>query len=139
MENKPINFSLENLKRIAASDLMRVDSLDDLVKYIQILWCKRYNRPLKDPLLQTYTVHELLYEFCLWGFLEDPKKLDEFALKDNGTTAALEHADEDWFKTQMGDGYTEADYTSDEGQRALAALKQTKGDLDDLPDGEHTF
>jgi hypothetical protein len=26
-------------------------------------WSKAYNRPLKDPLLESYTVYELLYEY----------------------------------------------------------------------------
>jgi hypothetical protein len=26
-------------------------------------WSKTYNRPLKDPLLDTYTIYELLYEY----------------------------------------------------------------------------
>lgn len=26
-------------------------------------WCKTYSRPYKDPLLQSYTLEELLYEF----------------------------------------------------------------------------
>lgn len=28
-------------------------------------WCRKYNRPLKDPLLQTYTIEELSYEYFL--------------------------------------------------------------------------
>jgi hypothetical protein len=30
---------------------------------MQSWWSRTYNRPLKDPLLQTYTLEELLYEF----------------------------------------------------------------------------
>jgi len=28
-------------------------------------WCRQYNRPLKDPLLNQYTIEELAYEFFL--------------------------------------------------------------------------
>lgn len=28
-------------------------------------WSSRYSRPIKDPLLQTYTLEELLYEYFL--------------------------------------------------------------------------
>lgn len=31
--------------------------------FLQSWWSRTYNRPLKDPLLQTYTIEELLYEF----------------------------------------------------------------------------
>lgn len=31
--------------------------------FLQSWWSRVYNRPLKDPLLQSYTIEELLYEF----------------------------------------------------------------------------
>lgn len=31
--------------------------------FLESWWSKTYNRPLKDPLLQTYTLEELVYEF----------------------------------------------------------------------------
>ena len=31
--------------------------------FLRSWWCKTYNRPLKDPLLDTYTLYELLYEY----------------------------------------------------------------------------
>jgi hypothetical protein len=30
-------------------------------------WCTHYNKPLKDPLLQQYTLEELAYEYYLIG------------------------------------------------------------------------
>ena len=31
--------------------------------FLRSWWSKTYNRPLKDPLLDTHTIQELLYEF----------------------------------------------------------------------------
>lgn len=31
--------------------------------FLRSWWSKTYNRPLKDPMLDTYTVYELLYEY----------------------------------------------------------------------------
>lgn len=31
--------------------------------FLKSWWSRTYNRPLKDPLLESYTLHELLYEF----------------------------------------------------------------------------
>jgi hypothetical protein len=31
--------------------------------FLRSWWSKLYNRPLKDPLLDTYTLYELLYEY----------------------------------------------------------------------------
>lgn len=34
-----------------------------MLLFLQSWWSKTYNRPLKDPLLLSYTLEELLYEF----------------------------------------------------------------------------
>lgn len=39
------------------------DNLDSLELYLRSWWSKTYNRPLKDPLLESYTVYELIYEY----------------------------------------------------------------------------
>jgi hypothetical protein len=31
--------------------------------FLKSWWSKTYNRPLKDPLLDSYSIHELLYEY----------------------------------------------------------------------------
>lgn len=37
-------------------------------------WCERYNRPLKDPLLQEYTLEELAYEYHIFSEKEEYRK-----------------------------------------------------------------
>lgn len=37
--------------------------MERLVLFLRSWWSRTYNRPLKDPLLLTYTLEELLYEF----------------------------------------------------------------------------
>lgn len=39
------------------------DSIESLELYLKSWWSKTYNRPLKDPTLQEYTLFELLYEY----------------------------------------------------------------------------
>jgi hypothetical protein len=46
--------------RNARADL---DTEEQLLLFLQSWWSRTYNRPLKDPLLQSYTIEELLYEF----------------------------------------------------------------------------
>lgn len=43
--------------------------------FLQSWWSRTYNRPLKDPLLATYTLEELLYEF--YDRIERAKAEDE--------------------------------------------------------------
>lgn len=43
--------------------MLKADSLDSTELFLRSWWSKTYNRPLKDPLLNSYNVYELLYEF----------------------------------------------------------------------------
>jgi hypothetical protein len=54
----------EYIRQIAANNA-RASLNDDkqLLLFMQSWWSKLYNRPLKDPLLLSYTLEELLYEF----------------------------------------------------------------------------
>lgn len=54
----------ESIKALAAFNA-RANLADEkqLTLFLQSWWSRTYNRPLKDPLLQTYTLEELLYEF----------------------------------------------------------------------------
>lgn len=37
--------------------------VDDYLLALRSWWARKYNKPLKDPVLQTYTFEDLLYEF----------------------------------------------------------------------------
>lgn len=54
----------EYIRKIAAHNA-RASLNDDkqLLLFMQSWWSKLYSRPLKDPLLLSYTLEELLYEF----------------------------------------------------------------------------
>lgn len=147
---KNVEFSLLNFKRIAASNLTKFETFADVVQYFKILWCKRYNKPFKDPLLNSYTVHELILEIMTLDFVEDQKALDEFIRKDNGEIDAIMEDDEKWFRDEMGEGYTSEEYRSEEYYKQMAAIKARKeksgekeelepNDIVELPDGEYEF
>lgn len=48
--------------------------------FLKSWWSVTYNRPLKDPLLESYTLEELLYEF--YDRMERQKAAEERAIKD---------------------------------------------------------
>jgi hypothetical protein len=54
----------ESIRQIAAHNA-RANLNDDnqLLLFLRSWWSRTYNKPLKDPLLQSYTLEELLYEF----------------------------------------------------------------------------
>lgn len=54
----------ESIRQIAAKNARaELITEDQLLLFLKSWWSRTYNRPLKDPLLQTYTLEELLYEF----------------------------------------------------------------------------
>jgi len=54
----------ESIRAIAAKNARAdLNTEDQLRLFLQSWWSRTYNRPLKDPLLETYTLEELLYEF----------------------------------------------------------------------------
>lgn len=48
--------------------------------FLKSWWSNLYNRPLKDPLLESYTLEELLYEF--YDKMERAKAAEERIVKD---------------------------------------------------------
>lgn len=49
-----------------------------LMRALKRWWCQRYGRPLKDPLLESYTAPELVYEYLVIGFYpQNDPKIDE--------------------------------------------------------------
>jgi hypothetical protein len=84
MENRPVGESSESTGSASSSsnsssDLSSVldqiqaiardnaraglNSEKHLMLFLQSWWSRTYNRPLKDPILLSYTLEELLYEF----------------------------------------------------------------------------
>lgn len=51
-----------------------------ITRFLRVWWCVQYNRPFKDPLLNEYTLDELVYEYLIHYYLDpknDPKKKAE--------------------------------------------------------------
>lgn len=71
-------------------------SEDALFRALKIWWCVKFNRPLKDPMIASYTLDELVYEYLIHFYMNpdnDPskKKEEEKAATD----------DEEWIKKQL--------------------------------------
>jgi hypothetical protein len=86
----------EYIRKIAAHNA-RTSLNDDkqLLLFMQSWWSKLYNRPLKDPLLLTYTLEELLYEF--YDKIERSSAEEERSHKDETLTEEAKEKDVmDW-------------------------------------------
>jgi hypothetical protein len=56
--------TFEAIKRLAAHNARAdLDTEEQLLLFLQSWWSRTYSRPLKDPILLSYTLEELLYEF----------------------------------------------------------------------------
>lgn len=67
---------VEAVRKLAAHNARAdLDTEEQLTLFLQSWWSRTYNRPLKDPLLQSYTLEELLYEF--YDRIERQKAEDE--------------------------------------------------------------
>jgi len=60
---------------------------DSQLRYLKYWWCKKYNRPFKDPLLELYTLEELYYEYRIYI---EREKIDNPELADSEELAKKE-------------------------------------------------
>jgi hypothetical protein len=79
---KPLN--VDKLAKLARARRLQdpFGSLEALRNHLNNWWMLQYNRPLKDPILQTYTLQELVYEYFVHFYFQaenDPVKADKKA------------------------------------------------------------
>ena len=91
-------FHWEEVQKLARAHHIQdpLDNVETFTRFLQFWWSQKYNRPLKDPLLHSYTLEELAYEWLRHVYLRpdhDPKK----ELEKN---IATEEEDE-WIKAQL--------------------------------------
>ena len=103
--------------------LLKKDRLTDeeLFEFLKWWWRVKFNRPMKDPLLETYTAQDLAYEFFRYRFMtQDPDAIDE--------NAKAIGADQEWIKKQMG-----------KLKEDNAKATESKKEADPTPEIHHNF
>lgn len=71
-------------------------SEEALTRQLRLWWCIKYNKPFKDPLLETYTLDELAYEYLIWFYMSPDNDPVEKKRKE-----AQQKSDEDWAREQL--------------------------------------
>jgi len=101
----PITFSRDAaVKAIALVNIQtEPKTLSELAVWLKRWWCRHYTRPYKDPLLETYTLEELLLEYYETHFLDDPKAREAAEAEIRNDIYADD--DEEWLREVMGDKY----------------------------------
>ena len=95
-------MSLKNIEELARAERLvsPTASTRDLVRSLRLWWCMKYNRPFRDPLLMSYTLEELFYEYMTHHFLNP----ENDPIKKKRQNATVED-DMEWARqqlTQMG-------------------------------------
>lgn len=100
---------VDAVKAVAAYNA-RADLNDEkqLTLFLQSWWSRTYNRPLKDPLLLSYTLEELLYEFY--------DKIERRAAEEERSESDSVKIEEDKEKAVL-------DWAEQEEKKELEALK----------------
>ncbi len=95
--------SLEHIRQLAEYNAnSKIDTEEKLKLFLKSWWSKQYNRPLKDPLLLSYTIEELMYEF--YNFIERQKSLasqledGDDKIEEDVKKAALDWAEQEELK-----------------------------------------
>ena len=76
--------------------------------FLQSWWSRTYSRPLKDPLLQSYTLEELIYEFY--------DKIERRKAEEERSSSETDKIEEDKEKTVL-------DWAEQEEQKELETLR----------------
>src|ERR1035437_6778621 len=100
---------IDSIKAIAAYNA-RADLSNDkqLLLFLQSWWSRTYSRPLKDPLLQSYTLEELIYEFY--------DKIERRKAEEERSSSETDKIEEDKEKTVL-------DWAEQEEQKELETLR----------------
>lgn len=106
-------------------------NIDNFARYLKWWWCRTYNRPMKDPMLEQYTLPELCYEYLRHYYMSpenDPRKdLEAKKIKED---------EDEWIKKQMS-AIAQAQATAAPAQvqeEKKAEVEESLQKMADLPD-----
>src|ERR1051325_2389852 len=121
----PSDISIVDSIRLVAAKNARAELTDDkqLLLFLQNCGSRTYNRPLKDPVLLSYPLEELLYEF--YDKIERRKAEEERIHSEN------DKIEEDKEKAVL-------DWAEQEEKKELDALKSKAAAQEKKPDSDPT-
>lgn len=116
-----MKFHWKEINAIARAHALEdpIETTESLYRFLCSWWAQKFSRPLKDPLLASYTMDELCYEYLRDYYARpenDPRKAVE------AEAAASE--DDEWAR-QMLQTQTRAAKAADELKATTETLKKT--------------
>jgi hypothetical protein len=101
---------VDSIRAVAAANARApLNSEKQILLFLQSWWSRTYNRPLKDPLLLSYSLEELLYEF--YDRIERQK-------------AQTEQTEQEDDKIEENKEQEALDWAEQEEKRELEAMRQ---------------
>lgn len=92
------------LKAIALNNVLKQPkNILEIQDWLKRWWCRYYKRPYKDPLLENYSLEELMLEYYENMFLDNPNEREKANADIQDTLYGDE--DEEELKQIMGDKY----------------------------------
>jgi hypothetical protein len=81
---------------------------EQVIEHMRFWWSKHYNRPLKDPLLASYSLYDLLYEFHLYkSFGNSEDAANEIITESKAEVEALvKEMDEEFIQKEFGESWS---------------------------------
>lgn len=125
------------INNIAKKDALEtLDNNDSLELYLKSWWSSTYNRPLKDPILQDYSIYELAYEFYDKIERKNARELhveqENDKIEDDKIQQALDWAEEEERKErellENAKNAKNSESEEDEEKWMLEQLKKERGD-----------
>lgn len=118
-----MSFSIDQIKSAVIAELNGdLATLDQLWTHMARWWCIHYKRPFRDPMVLDYTLEELVKEYLIVQFMENPDRLREEITKSGGKTKE-EQEDDNWFR-RMESKYGVQRVSIDEQKRIIAEGEQ---------------
>ena len=122
-----INYN--NLKTIAQYKIKRssISNFDEFEDFLKDWWSDKYHLPNNHPLLLERDLEDLIIEYFVDFFKNNPQKLNEFEIDNN---LLSEDDDEKWFKQKMGDQYSPKNaFSTDVVDEGLEKDSNIKGEV----------
>jgi len=94
MKKQKLSLS-EQIQQVARQHVRDETGMENVTRFLMLWWSTHYKRPLKDPLLLSYSIEELMYEYYI-HMEKNRFEQEQFQAESDRIEEDKEKADEDW-------------------------------------------
>ena len=127
--------TIDAIRELVKVDVRNSDSEEGLLLFLKSWWSRHYNKPMKDPILESYTLYELLYEYYdkieRTALSEELLELETDKIEQDKEQEAIDWAEEEERKERKAieaAAAEDAAYAVEEEKWMLEKLKAEHGD-----------